>query len=101
MISVQSVIREVAFRTGTTPDLLKGPRRSRPLAYPRQLAFLLSASLCPHTSIVKISKEFNRDHTTVLYGIKRAQTRLRENPALQKLADEICEQIKRGNNASA
>lgn len=95
MISVQDVIEAVARKTGTTPELLRGPRRSRPLAYPRQLGYFLAAELCPGLSLPTIAKAFGgRDHTTIMWGIRQVQKRMQKNPEIEKLVNELGREIR-------
>ena len=83
-ITVSHVMVAVSRRFNVTPDLLRGPRRSRPVAQARQLAYLLSAELCPHLTISVIARMFgHRDHTTILYGVKKAQQLMRKQKRMK------------------
>ncbi len=54
-----------------TRDLLVSKQRTRRIARPRQVAFLLSRELTP-ASLPKIGRFYGgRDHTTVLHGCRR------------------------------
>lgn len=95
MISVQDVIEAVARKAGTTPELLKGPRRARPLAHPRQLGYFLASELCPGISLPMIARAFGgRDHTTIIHGIRQVQKRMRTNPEVEKAVNEIGREIR-------
>jgi len=41
-----------------------------------------------------IGKFFDRDHTTVLYGLERIETSLREDPQLQNVVDDITQNLR-------
>lgn len=98
MITVGHIINAIYTETGHTPELLRGPRRSRPLAYSRQYAFLLAYELCPHLSLVTIARAFNRDHTTILWGLKQARERLRRDPNLERWINGIQRRLRHGED---
>ena len=57
-------------------------RRSRSIAWPRQVAMYLCRMLTPH-SLPRIGQHFGgRDHTTVMHAIKAVDRRKAENPQL-------------------
>lgn len=60
-----------------TADMLSA-RRGRDVAHPRQLAMLLAREFTPK-SLPDIGRRFNRDHTTVIYGIRAAEARMVED----------------------
>ncbi len=73
--TVARVQREVAFYYGLEPSDMVSAVKSRSLAWPRQIAMLLSRRLTAQ-SLPQIGKRFgNRDHTTVMHGIAAAKER--------------------------
>jgi chromosomal replication initiator protein len=55
-------------------DLLS-PKRTARVAHARQLAIYLSRELTS-LSLAQIAREFNRDHTTIMYAIRNVSSRL-------------------------
>ena len=65
------------------------PRRSRPLARPRQVAMYLAKKLTPR-SLPEIGRKFsNRDHTTVIHAVKTIEKLLENNDELRKNVEEL------------
>lgn len=56
---------------GVTLDDLKGPRRARRLVVPRQLAMYAIITQRKDLSFPTVGKFFRRDHTTVIYAVKK------------------------------
>ncbi len=53
---------------------LKGPRRARRVARPRQVAMYFSRLLCPHLSLPMIGIMLGgRDHTTIMHGCRQIE----------------------------
>ena len=74
--SIENIKRLVAEHFQTSVTNLISDRRDAETVYPRQIAFYLCKTLTTH-SLVKIGKKFNnRDHTTVLHGVRRVHGRL-------------------------
>ena len=69
-------------------DMLS-PRRSRPLARPRQIAMYLAKKLTPR-SLPEIGRKFaNRDHTTVIHAVKTIDKLLNNNDEIKKNVEEL------------
>ena len=69
-------------------DMLS-PRRSRPLARPRQIAMYLAKKLTPR-SLPEIGRKFsNRDHTTVIHAVKTVEKLSKNNDELRKNLEEL------------
>ena len=74
--SLESVIDAVCQAFGVTSGDLVSPRRARAVAWPRQAAFYLVSKHCKMLSLTMIGMKFgNRDHTTVMHGIKVVKKR--------------------------
>ena len=60
------------------------PRRSRPLARPRQMAMYLAKKLTSR-SLPEIGRRFaNRDHTTVIHAVKTIEKLIDNNDEIRK-----------------
>ena len=72
----------------TLSDMLS-PRRSRPLARPRQVAMYLAKKLTSR-SLPEIGRKFsNRDHTTVIHAVKTIEKLKESNDELRKNVEEL------------
>lgn len=73
VISVDKIIKYVADHFYLTPEDIRGKRRTRDIAFARQVAMYLARNLT-ELSLPKIGVEFGgRDHTTVLHAIKKIE----------------------------
>jgi len=71
----------------------KSPRRTRNIAYPRQIAMYLSRKLTD-MSLPKIGEEFGgRDHTTVIHGYEKISECLKKDDSLKNAIAEITKKI--------
>ena len=64
-----TIIGHVANHFDVTEAGLKSHQRSRRIAYPRFVAYWLYSELTGHT-LPQIGKIFDRDHTTIMHGIR-------------------------------
>ena len=76
LITPERIVSLVAERSGIRPEQLCGPRRTRAVALPRQIAMYLCRQLT-ELSLVEIGAVFGgRDHSTVLYACEKVATLL-------------------------
>ena len=72
---------------------LKSQRRTRNIAYPRQIAMYLSRKLTD-MSLPKIGEEFGgRDHTTVIHAYEKISEGLKSDESLQRTIEDITKKI--------
>ena len=72
---------------------LKSQRRTRNIAYPRQIAMYLSRKLTD-MSLPKIGEEFGgRDHTTVIHAYEKISENLKTDNSLQHTINDITKKI--------
>ena len=70
-------------------DDMLSPRRSRPLARPRQIAMYFAKKLTTR-SLPEIGRKFaNRDHTTVIHAVKTIEKLLQNNDEIKKNVEEL------------
>lgn len=85
-IEVKDIQEAVAQKYGTTVAALKGSRRNRDIARPRQIAMYLCKELTTR-SYPEIGRLFGgKDHTTVLHAVRRI-IELREQDTI--LSDDV------------
>ncbi|MFT8351456.1 chromosomal replication initiator protein DnaA [Clostridium saccharoperbutylacetonicum] len=72
---------------------LKSQRRTRNVAYPRQIAMYLSRKLTD-MSLPKIGEEFGgRDHTTVIHAYEKISGNLKTDDSLQHTVNDITKKL--------
>ena len=72
---------------------LKSQRRTRNVAYPRQIAMYLSRKLTD-MSLPKIGEEFGgRDHTTVIHAYEKISDNLNTDESLQHTVNDITKKL--------
>ncbi|WP_353094605.1 chromosomal replication initiator protein DnaA [Tissierella praeacuta] len=75
-------------------DDFNSKKRTRAIAYPRQIAMYLTRELTD-LSLPKIGEEFGgRDHTTVIHAYDKISTDINENSELKRKIDEIVKELK-------
>ena len=91
--SAEKILQEVSAYYNVEADKVKGKARSKDVAFPRQMSMYMMRQLS-QMSMPDIGKFFDRDHTTVLYGLDRIETALREDPQLQNVVDDITQNLR-------
>ena len=79
------VVAAVARAGGLRPKDLIGRGQTRALTRARQLAMHLLHEIHPGVSLHAIGYLLDRDHTTVLYGCRRAEALLARGGAFREL----------------
>lgn len=91
-LSVELIQEVVANYYNLSVDDLKGQRRTRNVAMPRQIAMYLSRTLTS-TSLPKIGEEFNKDHTTVMHAYTKIHEALASDSSLKTTVDNITKKL--------
>jgi chromosomal replication initiator protein len=85
-VTLDEILRKVAEHYNIRLADLAGPKRTRAIARPRQVAMYLAKRLTPR-SLPEIGRRFGgRDHTTILHGVKRIEELMATD---SQLADDI------------
>jgi chromosomal replication initiator protein len=72
-VTLDEILRKVAEHYNIRLADLAGPKRTRAIARPRQVAMYLAKQLTPR-SLPEIGRRFGgRDHTTILHGVKKIE----------------------------
>lgn len=96
-LSIEDIQRAVESFFKVSRSDLVGPKRSRSVVYPRQIAIYLCRQLLdlPYNDI---GKKFNRDHSTAMHSVASVEEMLKDNrgvqeeiEALQKMISEYSE----------
>ena len=94
-VTIDLVQRVVGEYFGLSLNDLKGKKRSKAIAFPRQLAMYIARDLTEF-STTEVGLEFGgRDHTTVMHACQRIEDRIKTDstlaPAIQHLTRSIKE----------
>jgi len=85
-ITIEDIQKKIADYYGIAPKEMKSNKRSRNIAFPRQVAMYISKELT-QSSLPEIGSSFGgRDHTTVLYAHRKIDAQRQEDRAFD---DEI------------
>ena len=83
-ITIDEIQRGVAEYYAIKFSDLLSPRRARSVARPRQIAMYLSKDLTDK-SLPEIGRKFgNRDHTTIMHGVKRVIQLCKDDPNIRE-----------------
>ena len=92
-ITIEIIQQSVAGYFHLSPSEFKAKKRTRAVAFPRQIAMYLSRQLTD-SSLPKIGDEFGgRDHTTVMHAHDKISQALRNDPLLEKKVNEMIQRI--------
>ncbi|MBO8170006.1 MAG: chromosomal replication initiator protein DnaA [Thermoanaerobacteraceae bacterium] len=93
-ITIPLIQKIVANHFGLKVADLKSKKRTRSIAYPRQIAMYLSRELTD-MSLPRIGEEFGgRDHTTVLHAHEKIAKEIINDPISGELITELIEKIR-------
>ncbi|WP_248929330.1 chromosomal replication initiator protein DnaA [Paenibacillus hamazuiensis] len=93
-ITIQDIQQKVGEFYGLKIDDFKARKRTKTVAFPRQIAMYLSRELTDF-SLPKIGEAFGgRDHTTVIHAHEKISTQLKSDQELYKIIHTISEKIK-------
>ncbi len=88
-ISIEEILEAVMRRYNVRLADLQSKKRSKSIAFPRQVCMYLARTMTRH-SLEEIGGYFGgRDHTTVLHASRTIERRRAEQPQLQTTLDEI------------
>ncbi|HII4509651.1 chromosomal replication initiator protein DnaA [Clostridium perfringens] len=92
-VTVKTIQESVANYYNLRIEDLKSQRRTRNIAYPRQIAMYLSRKLTD-MSLPKIGEEFGgRDHTTVIHAYEKISENLKTDESLQSMINDITKKL--------
>jgi chromosomal replication initiator protein len=94
MITIHDIQRAVGEQFSIKLEDFKAKKRTKSVAFPRQVAMYLSRELTDY-SLPKIGEEFGgRDHTTVIHAHEKISKLLQSDSQLQKQIKELNELLK-------
>ncbi|RKD68084.1 chromosomal replication initiator protein [Sinobaca qinghaiensis] len=93
-VTIDDIQRLVASQYSLQPQELKAKKRTKVIAFPRQIAMYLSREMTEF-SLPKIGEEFGgRDHTTVIHAHEKISKLVHSDSDFQKQLKELMEQLK-------
>ena len=95
-ISIPMIQKAVAEHWSLRVEEMRAKRRTKGVAFPRQIAMYLSRELTD-ASLPRIGEEFGgRDHTTVMHACERVKTELTHDPQLAARIKKLVENLQTG-----
>lgn len=96
VIGIQDIQQEVCAYYRLRMEDLKGKKRTKNVALPRQIAMYLCRELTD-SSLPKIGEEFGgRDHTTVIHAHEKITRTLSMDRSLQQAVEDLQRRIMKG-----
>lgn len=93
-VTIELIQQVVSDYFHLKPEDFKAKKRTRAVAFPRQIAMYLCRELTD-TSLPKIGEEFGgRDHTTVLHAQEKIKSDMQTDPSLANLIEKLKSLIK-------
>jgi len=94
VITIQDIQRVVGEQFGIKLEDFSAKKRTKSIAFPRQIAMYLSRELTDF-SLPKIGEEFGgRDHTTVIHAHEKISNLIKTDPQFQKQIQELESKLK-------
>ena len=92
-ISIEKIIAEVARTYNVSESDILSNRRTASLALARQVSMYIARETT-ELSFKAIGEKFGKDHTTVLYNVKKIEDFLKDKPYEQELVGNIIKNLK-------
>ena len=84
----------VADYFGLSHNDLSGKKRTKSIAFPRQLAMYITREITEYSTI-EVGLDFGgRDHTTVMYACQRIENKMKMDPTLEPILQHLIRSIK-------
>ena len=96
-VQLNIIKKVVAKKYNIRQEDLTSSRRTQTIAWPRQIAMYLATELTD-LSLLEIGREFNRDHSTVVYARDIVQEKLNESPFFAAEINALIADIKAVDN---
>lgn len=94
-IKIENIISEVGRVYNVSESDILSNRKTSPLALARQVAMYISRETTD-LSFKEIGECFGKDHTTVIYNVKKIEEWLKDKPYQRELVDDIVKNLRDG-----
>ena len=92
-VTIERIISEVSRTYNVTPDDIRGSKRTANISTARQVAMYAVREITG-MSLEEIGREFgNRDHSTIVYAMKKMESSLQKNKGLKETVDDIIKNV--------
>jgi chromosomal replication initiator protein len=96
-ITIELIQKIVSEYFGLSYKDLRGKRRTKAIAFPRQVAMYISRELTEY-STTEVGAEFGgRDHTTVMHACQKIEDRMKLDPNIEPTLQNLVKRIKENN----
>lgn len=93
-VTIDNILRVVADYFKLSYNDLKGKKRTKNIAFPRQIAMYIARDITEY-STTELGFEFGgRDHTTVMHACQKIEERLKLDPNLESTIQSLIRSIK-------
>lgn len=92
-ITPATIIAAVAEHFHISVDDIKGSKRSSNIVYPRQIAMYLCNCMTEASQKMIGAEMGNRDHTTVIHGIKKIETEIKKSENVKNTVEVLKKKI--------
>ncbi len=97
-MSIEIIQKIVANYFSLSYNDIKGKKRTKNIAFPRQLAMYIAREITEY-STTELGQEFGgRDHTTVMHACQKIEERIRSDPTLDAVINSLTRSIKEYNS---
>ncbi len=93
--TVQKIVAEVARTYGSDANEIYSKKQNATITEMRQMAMFIVRELTG-LSTKAIGREFNRDHSTVVYSLERFQKRYNDDSKVRQIVDNIIKNVRDG-----
>jgi len=99
-VTIDIIKRDVADYFGLSQADLSGKKRTKVIAFPRQIAMFLAREITEY-STTEVGLEFGgRDHTTVMHACQRIENKMKMDPTLEPILQHLKRTIKEHSTKS-
>ncbi|GAB4221897.1 MAG: chromosomal replication initiator protein DnaA [Spirochaetales bacterium] len=93
-VTMDIIKKTVAEYFGLTYSDLNGKKRTKAIAFPRQVAMYIAREITEY-STTEVGLEFGgRDHTTVMHACQKIETRMKMDPTLEPIIQHLIRTIR-------
>lgn len=93
-ITIEMIQRVVADYFALSVGDLKGKKRTKAIAFPRQISMHIAREITEY-STTEVGLEFGgRDHTTVMHACQRVESRMKTDPTLEPTLNHLFKEVK-------
>lgn len=92
-VTINHIVDEVCRTTGVSSDDIYGKKHTANVSNARKMCFYIIREVTD-MSYKSIGKEFNRDHSTVMYNVEKLEEKLKVDSVLNSQVSDIINNIK-------